>query len=88
MLKRLVHDFLAPDHPIPHHVLGSAATLFRVLLAFQVEVVGDLCVDADAEVVVHHAFLIVVRSEESKTEEMECFYVATVLPNPFIARMN
>ena len=49
---------------LPHVVLGAAPTLLRMFVAFRVEVERDLGVDADTEVVVHRALLVVILPAE------------------------
>jgi len=65
-------DLAAAEHAEPDEVLGAAATLLRVRLALLVELQRDLGVQPDAEVVVHHAALVIVLARAA-TNHLHCY---------------
>lgn len=58
ILVSFLQPLLTSKYPVPHVVLSSRSTLFRVLFSFVVEVQRNLRIYTDSEIVVHHTALI------------------------------
>lgn len=59
MMELYLQPFLAPQHTVPHIVLGSGAAFLRMFLSLLMEIKWDLGINTNSEVVVHHRTLIV-----------------------------